>query len=621
MKFLPLLGITLCCLLISVWPSRAAELSPEAQKAFDVAVDLSENATTPEEWDGAITALIKAHDLAPSYAPTAALLASACYMRGLPLTAVAWAQAYLHAEPKGAKTEKVQQVLEFCSRQTEETQIKIFAAAMTMAEKLSGRNATDADGHIDDWYACQRMLPSSYTSAVLPAIMFTNHRAGVMADIRYDQALSGDFAPFLTAEQEDLAGYLQHPEQGTDHLQARFDNEYWSAFFTTCLETGDWQGAMNALDWGYSSLTVPEAQREQVLRWGYQKDHAPYLLAERHESLLTHAWEQMLAKYEEKQLIMTTPKIIEAWGNLAVELGREEPAYRSEEKLEKLRHATEDKDANPDLIPLEVADLAVPMGKSVRRIQALESASDDALLTTSFYTTVWDSYFLGNINMPKVKDFIAANPRVIAARGYRGITALHMVSLGWFVPCPLFGTMKNMTDFFEQDGRPFGGCNDLPQNRGIHNTPPLAPAVVKLLLDNHADVNARMSNGWTPLHVAAAGYSGEADALAIAQVLVARDATVDARANNGVTPLDVATAQGMLSVVKLLIAKGSDVESAADDGMTPLHYAAKRGHVEIAKLLVAAGADVSTKDAGGQTPADLAKAGGFDELAGWLIAQ
>jgi ankyrin repeat protein len=73
-----------------------------------------------------------------------------------------------------------------------------------------------------------------------------------------------------------------------------------------------------------------------------------------------------------------------------------------------------------------------------------------------------------------------------------------------------------------------------------------------------ADINMRNAQGWTPLHIAAAG--GDVTVLAL---LLQHGADVHAESNLGTTPLYNATAFGKkAAVVELLLAHGARPESA-----------------------------------------------------------
>jgi ankyrin repeat protein len=104
--------------------------------------------------------------------------------------------------------------------------------------------------------------------------------------------------------------------------------------------------------------------------------------------------------------------------------------------------------------------------------------------------------------------------------------------------------------------------------------------IVRLLLANHADVNARNNDGMTPLYGAAeSGYTE------VAILLLASRANVNARTHSGYTPLHVAASRGRKDVTQLLLDNGADVNAKAEDGSTPLHWAVARGHQDVIDLL------------------------------------
>jgi ankyrin repeat protein len=128
-------------------------------------------------------------------------------------------------------------------------------------------------------------------------------------------------------------------------------------------------------------------------------------------------------------------------------------------------------------------------------------------------------------------------------------------------------------------------------------------AVAELLLDSGADVNARDSRLFTPLHIAAGGFTNRKD---VVEVLLARGAEVNARDDLGMTPLYLMASSSQTSKMELLLDHGADANAAANDGTMPLHVAAAGGNKDEVELLLAKGADANGKYSYGWTPACLA---------------
>ena len=115
--------------------------------------------------------------------------------------------------------------------------------------------------------------------------------------------------------------------------------------------------------------------------------------------------------------------------------------------------------------------------------------------------------------------------------------------------------------------------------------------VLRALLRQHVDVNAREADGTTALH-----WIVRADDVDSAGLLIRAGASVDITNRYGVTPLALAAANGNARMIGLLLAHGADVNAANPDGETALMTAAKTGNPESVTALLDAGADVNAHE-------------------------
>lgn len=106
--------------------------------------------------------------------------------------------------------------------------------------------------------------------------------------------------------------------------------------------------------------------------------------------------------------------------------------------------------------------------------------------------------------------------------------------------------------------------------------------VANLLLGLGANVNlaSRNTNKVMPLHSAVAGQHEE-----IVRALVEQGADVNARQEGGFTPLHGAAQNGQLSVVELLLQHGANPHAANDEGKTALEFARESGNEDVMRLL------------------------------------
>ncbi len=129
------------------------------------------------------------------------------------------------------------------------------------------------------------------------------------------------------------------------------------------------------------------------------------------------------------------------------------------------------------------------------------------------------------------------------------------------------------------------------------------------LLAEGAEVNARTSDGWTPLMIAV--INGHAGA---ARLLLRSGADVNARNGKGWTPLRFAVSMADVEAVRLLLSANADVNTGDEAGDTALMQAAGENVVECVRTLLEGGADANLRNRRGETAALLAARAGYVQI-------
>src|SRR5262249_41388404 len=113
-------------------------------------------------------------------------------------------------------------------------------------------------------------------------------------------------------------------------------------------------------------------------------------------------------------------------------------------------------------------------------------------------------------------------------------------------------------------------------------------SVVEFLLVNGADIEAKedQSSRGTALHLAV-----NAGNKAMVELLSDKKANVNATSSGAMTPLHLAAQKGFRSIVELLLARGAKPDPRSDQGATPLHLAVANGFKSTAEALLEHGAD------------------------------
>lgn len=149
----------------------------------------------------------------------------------------------------------------------------------------------------------------------------------------------------------------------------------------------------------------------------------------------------------------------------------------------------------------------------------------------------------------------------------------------------------------------------------------LNKAMIKLLLNYKADVNAKDENDETPFYkglrsilleihcsindkdfYGPTAKEKEAEYIAILIILLESGADINAKTKFGKTPLSASVTYSHREIVELLLDNGADLNSVDKHGYTSLHIAAYQNKKDIAKILINRGANIDIKDKDGQTP-------------------
>jgi ankyrin repeat protein len=117
------------------------------------------------------------------------------------------------------------------------------------------------------------------------------------------------------------------------------------------------------------------------------------------------------------------------------------------------------------------------------------------------------------------------------------------------------------------------------------------PEVIRALLQQQVDVNAREVDGTTALH-----WAVQRNDLAIADRLIRAGANVAAANRYGVTPLRLAATNGNAALIVKLVEAGADPNAALPEGETVLMTAARTGTLDAVRVLLDRGADVNARE-------------------------
>ena len=142
------------------------------------------------------------------------------------------------------------------------------------------------------------------------------------------------------------------------------------------------------------------------------------------------------------------------------------------------------------------------------------------------------------------------------------------------------------------------------------------PEIVKLLVDNGADVNSQNNLGQTALYLVVKGQYTD-----LVKLLLEKGAAYTIATESNEYPIDVARKlgnkeieyiishgvftyleKGYIGLVKKYISEGDDINIVNSDGSTLLHECVYHDFAEIGIILIQSGADIMKKDNNGISP-------------------
>ncbi|KAL7915772.1 ankyrin repeat-containing domain protein [Trichoderma velutinum] len=95
----------------------------------------------------------------------------------------------------------------------------------------------------------------------------------------------------------------------------------------------------------------------------------------------------------------------------------------------------------------------------------------------------------------------------------------------------------------------------------------------------------------------------------VIKMLLSQGADIDAKSDRGSSPLFTAAWYGKVEVAQLLLNQGANIHLTNDNGNTALHHAAYTGQVQMARFLIDRGANINAKNKCDETPLTYATNG------------
>lgn len=224
-----------------------------------------------------------------------------------------------------------------------------------------------------------------------------------------------------------------------------------------------------------------------------------------------------------------------------------------------------------------------------------------------------------------VKALLKKNPKLALTKNGSGTLPIHEAA---------YRGQKEVVAFFLAQGVPVD-AKDSEGNTPLHwtvkwcaNNKGTKP-VIDLLVSKGAKINTRNKDGATPLLTSVTPMDRFCLSKDIPEYLIKKGADVNIADNEGVTPLEYVLSDGQdnvddkdnpNAVAILFIAKGANINGATGKG-SPLHGAASSGNLKMAALLIGKGAKVNARGQDGRSPLHSAAWNGKDKMVELLVSK
>ena len=140
--------------------------------------------------------------------------------------------------------------------------------------------------------------------------------------------------------------------------------------------------------------------------------------------------------------------------------------------------------------------------------------------------------------------------------------------------------------------------------------------MIKLLIDNKANINYADEDEFTPLNIAI-----ESGDMELTKFLITNGANVNSLMQDGVSLIGYAIAQNNMDLLQILIENGANVNYTNGDSWadTPLKTASRLGLDNVVRILLSRNADINAVDMNGNTALHLAVISGNIDIVGELV--